>query len=59
MLHPTDPIRGKLLLGFEQQLINERIAIQQRRAHKQHIYRRPRRAQGTLIKVIVRLLAPA
>jgi hypothetical protein len=58
MIHPTDEIRGHLLLGYEQQLINERITIQQRRARKQ-AYRHQRRPSWKPIKAIVRLLSHA
>jgi len=58
MIHPTDEIRGNLLLGYEQQLINERIAIQNRLARKQ-VYRRQRRQQWKPFKAIVRLLSHA
>jgi hypothetical protein len=57
MLHPTDPIRGRLLLAYEQYLTDDRRAIQQRLAEKRAARRR--RTRPGALKSIVRLLSPA
>ena len=56
MLHPTDPIRGRLLLAYEQNLIDEKRAIEQRLAQRRWS-RRP--ARKGAVKSIARLLSPA